>query len=164
MHTAARQVNIQLMGSNRLILFQLSLFRVILVLIAGLIIGLIVYTFTLDKTREIAVLKLLGVPGRRIYGMILSQAMLMGGLGTLLGGALELAIEGYFRDSRGDLWRHRADARRDDGHRDTGQSPGGATGDESGCQQRAGSVMKESRFDSPGSAPSTRCDFAKGGD
>lgn len=95
-YSAARQVNLQLMGSNRLILFQLSLFRIILVLIAGIIIGLIIYTFTLDKIREIAVLKLLGTPGRRIYGMILQQAILMGALGTALGGALELAIEGYF--------------------------------------------------------------------
>ena len=95
-YTAPRQVNLQLMGSNRLILLQLSLFRVILVLIAGIVIGLIIYTFTLDKVKEIAVLKLLGTPGRRIYGMILQQAVLMGVLGTLLGGALELLIEPYF--------------------------------------------------------------------
>ena len=95
-YTAPRQVNLQLMGSNRLILLQLSLFRVILVLIAGIIIGLIIYTFTLDKVKEIAVLKLLGTPGRRIYGMILQQAILMGVLGTVLGGALEFAIEPFF--------------------------------------------------------------------
>ncbi len=95
-YTAARQVNLQLMGSNRLILFQLSLFRVILVLIAGIIIGLVIYTFTLDKVKEIAMLKLLGAPGRRIYGMILQQAVLMGLLGTVLGGALEFAVEPYF--------------------------------------------------------------------
>lgn len=95
-YTAPRQVNLQLMGSNRLILLQLSLFRVILVLIAGIIIGLVIYTFTLDKVKEIAVLKLLGTPGRRIYGMILQQAMLIGVLGTALGGALEFAIEPYF--------------------------------------------------------------------
>lgn len=95
-YTASKQVNLQLMGSNRLILLQLSLFRVILVLIAGIVIGLIIYTFTLDKVKEIAVLKLLGTPGLRIYGMILQQAVLMGVLGTLLGGALELAIEPFF--------------------------------------------------------------------
>lgn len=95
-YTAARQVNMQLMGSNRLILLQLSLFRVILVAISGIIIGLIIYTFTLDKVREIAMLKLLGAPGRRIYGLIFEQAVLMGVLGTLLGGALEFASEPYF--------------------------------------------------------------------
>lgn len=95
-YTAARQVNMQLMGSNRLILLQLSLFRLILLLIAGVIIGLIIYTFTLDKVRDIAVLKLLGTPGRRIYAMIFQQAVLMGVLGTCLGAVLELASEPYF--------------------------------------------------------------------
>ena len=95
-YTAPRQVNLQLMGSNRLLILQLSLFRVILVLIAGIIIGLIIYTFTLDKVKEIAVLKLLGAPGRRIYGMILQQAVLMGVLGSIIGGALEFLVEPYF--------------------------------------------------------------------
>ncbi|MBX9584542.1 MAG: ABC transporter permease [Gemmataceae bacterium] len=95
-HTAPRQVNLQLMGSNRLLILQLSLFRVILVLIAGIIIGLIIYTFTLDKVKEMAVLKLLGAPGRRIYVMILQQAVLIGVLGAILGGALEFAVEPFF--------------------------------------------------------------------
>lgn len=95
-YTAAREVNMQLMGSNRLILMQLSLFRLILLLIAGVVIGLITYMFTLDKLREIAVLKLLGAQTHRIYGMILQQAVLMGVLGTLLGAMLEFLSEPYF--------------------------------------------------------------------
>jgi len=94
--TSAEEANAQLMGSNRLILFQLSLFRVILVLIAGVIIGLIIYTFTLDKIGEIAVMKLIGSPGRYIYSMIFQQAVLMGSLGVILGSVLELLIEDYF--------------------------------------------------------------------
>jgi putative ABC transport system permease protein len=95
-YTSAREVNMQLMGSNRLILLQLSLFRLILLVIAGVIIGLITYTFTLDKLKEIAVLKLLGTQTRRIYAMILEEAVLMGLLGTLLGATLEFASEPYF--------------------------------------------------------------------
>lgn len=95
-YTAPEQVNIQLMGSNRLILFQLSLFRDILVLIAGVVIGLIIYTFTLDKLHEIAMLKLLGAPGRVIYQMILQEALFMGVAGTLIGSGLELLAEPYF--------------------------------------------------------------------
>lgn len=106
-YTSARQINMQLMGSNRLILLQLSLFRLILLLIAGVIIGLITYTFTLDKLREIAVLKLLGTPTSRIYGMILQQALLMGIAGTLLGAVLEFLSEPYFprrvEATRGDV-------------------------------------------------------------
>lgn len=95
-YTAPEQVNLQLMGSNRLILFQLALFRDILVLIAGVIIGLIIYTFTLDKLHEIAMLKLLGAQGRVIYQMILQEALFIGIVGTLLGSGLELLIEPYF--------------------------------------------------------------------
>ena len=95
-YTSARQVNMQLMGANRLILMQLSLFRLLLLIIAGVIIGLITYTFTLDKIKDIAVLKLLGTQTRRIYSMIIQQAVLMGLLGTLLGAVLEFASEPYF--------------------------------------------------------------------
>lgn len=95
-YTASEAVNMQLMGSNRLILFQLSLFRDILVLIAGIVIGLIIYTFTLDKLHEIAMLKLLGAPGGIVYRMILQEALFMGIVGTLIGSALELLIEPYF--------------------------------------------------------------------
>ncbi len=95
-YTSTREVNMQLMGSNRLILLQLSLFRLILLVIAGVIIGLITYTFTLDKLKEIAVLKLLGTQTRRIYAMIFQEAVLMGLLGTLLGAVLEFASEPYF--------------------------------------------------------------------
>ena len=95
-YTSARQVNIQLMGANRLILMQLSLFRLLLLIIAGVIIGLITYTFTLDKIKDIAVLKLLGTQTSRIYSMIIQQAVLMGLLGTVLGAMLEFASEPYF--------------------------------------------------------------------
>lgn len=95
-YTASQEVNLQLMGSNRLILFQLALFRDILVLIAGVVIGLIIYTFTLDKLHDIAMLKLLGARSRVIYLMIFQEALFMGVVGTLLGSGLELLIEPYF--------------------------------------------------------------------
>ena len=95
-YTDAQEVNLQLMGSNRLILFQLALFRDILVLIAGLVIGIIIYTFTLDKVHEIAILKLLGARGGVVYRMILQEALFMGVVGTLVGSGLELLSEPYF--------------------------------------------------------------------
>jgi putative ABC transport system permease protein len=94
--TSERQVNIQLMGANRLIVMQLSLLRLLLLIIAGVIIGLIIYTFTLDKIKDIAVLKLLGTQTSRIYSMIIQQAVLMGLLGTVLGAMLEFSTESYF--------------------------------------------------------------------
>ncbi len=67
---------------------QLGLFRVILLIISGVIISLIIYTSTLDKIRVIATLKLIGSQNRVIIGMILQQSLLMGilayGIGYLL--------------------------------------------------------------------------------
>ena len=67
---------------------QLGLFRVILLVISGVIISLIIYTATLDKIRVIATLKLIGAQNRVIIGMILQQSLLMGilayGIGYLV--------------------------------------------------------------------------------
>ena len=67
---------------------QLGLFRVILLIISGVIISLIIYTSTLDKIRVIATLKLIGSQNRVIIGMILQQSLLMGilayGIGYML--------------------------------------------------------------------------------
>jgi putative ABC transport system permease protein len=95
-YTAAQEVNLQVMGSNRLTIFQMSILRVFLGLVAGISVGQIIYTFTLDKIKEIATLKLLGAKVSRINGMILQQAILMGVLGTIIGAVLEQASQRYF--------------------------------------------------------------------
>ena len=95
-YAAPQEVNLQVMGSNRLTIFQMSVLRVFLGLIAGITIGQLIYTFTLDKVKEIATLKLLGARSSRINGMILQQAILMSVLGTIIGAVLEQASESYF--------------------------------------------------------------------
>jgi putative ABC transport system permease protein len=60
---------------------QLFMFRVLLTIIAAIIMALILYTLTLDKIYAIALLKLIGAPNYVILGMILQQALLLGGLG-----------------------------------------------------------------------------------
>ncbi len=60
---------------------QLGMFRVLLTLIAAIIMALILYTLTLDKLHSIALLKLIGAPNRVILGLILQQALMLGGLG-----------------------------------------------------------------------------------
>jgi len=64
---------------------QLWLFRIILMLVSGVIIALIVYTLTMDKLREIATLKIIGAPDRTIVNLILEQSLAMGVLGFALG-------------------------------------------------------------------------------
>jgi putative ABC transport system permease protein len=60
---------------------QLGMFRALLTAIAAIIMALILYTLTLDKLHSIALLKLIGAPNRVILGMILQQAVILGGIG-----------------------------------------------------------------------------------
>jgi putative ABC transport system permease protein len=60
---------------------QLALFSLILVLTSSILIAAVLYMMTLDKTRDIAVLKLMGASSARIAGMVLQQAWLMGAIG-----------------------------------------------------------------------------------
>ncbi len=63
---------------------QLGLFRVLLIIISGIIMALILYTLTLDKLHDIAMLKLMGARNGIILGLILQQALLLGGLGYVV--------------------------------------------------------------------------------
>jgi putative ABC transport system permease protein len=60
---------------------QLGLFRVLLIIVSAVIMALILYTLTLDKIHDIAMLKLMGARNRVVLGLILQQALLLGGLG-----------------------------------------------------------------------------------
>jgi len=63
---------------------QLGLFRMLLIIISGIIMALIIYTLTLDKLHHIAMLKLMGARNGVIAGLIVQQALLMGVLGYAL--------------------------------------------------------------------------------
>ena len=63
---------------------QLALFSVILIVTSSILISALIYTTTLDKLHDIAMLKLLGASSARIAGMVLQQAWLMGVLGYTL--------------------------------------------------------------------------------
>lgn len=75
---------------------QIGLFTAILMLVSTVIIALIVYTMTLDKRREIATLKLIGAPDRRIVALIVQQALAMGMIGLMFGVVMVNAIVDYF--------------------------------------------------------------------
>jgi len=63
---------------------QLGLFRDLLVIISAVIMALILYTLTLEKLHDIAMLKLIGARNSVILSMILQQALLLGLLGYLI--------------------------------------------------------------------------------
>jgi len=64
---------------------QIGMFLVILAIVSAAIVAFIIYTMTLGKIREIAVLKLIGTRNRTIAGMILQQAMGLGLIGFMVG-------------------------------------------------------------------------------
>ena len=64
---------------------QIAMFLVILAVVSAAIVAFIIYTMTLGKIREIAVLKLIGTRDRTIAGMILQQALGLGLIGFVVG-------------------------------------------------------------------------------
>ena len=64
---------------------QIGMFLVILAIVSAAIVAFIIYTMTLGKIREIAVLKLIGTHNRTIAGMILQQALGLGVIGFIVG-------------------------------------------------------------------------------
>lgn len=71
---------------------QIGLFTVILTLTAAVIVMMVIYNMMLEKTHDIAVLKLMGAPTSRLIALVFQQAWLLGalayaialGLGALL--------------------------------------------------------------------------------
>jgi len=64
---------------------QIFMFLVILAVVSAAIVAFIIYTMTLNKVREIAVLKLIGATNLTISGMILQQALGLGLIGFMVG-------------------------------------------------------------------------------
>jgi ABC-type transport system, involved in lipoprotein release, permease component len=64
---------------------QIGMFLVILAIVSAAIVAFIIYTLTLGKIREIAVLKLIGTRNRTIAGMIMQQAVGLGLIGFVVG-------------------------------------------------------------------------------
>jgi len=80
-HTRVGQTELLLKGSVDKARRQIGLFRVLLTIIAAVIMALILYTLTLDKLHTIALLKLIGAPNMVVLGLILQQALVLGGVG-----------------------------------------------------------------------------------
>ncbi|MBV2206447.1 FtsX-like permease family protein [Pseudomonas sp. JL972] len=64
---------------------QIGMFLVILAIVSAAIVAFIIYSLTMDKIREIAVLKLIGTRNRTIAAMILQQAIALGVIGFVVG-------------------------------------------------------------------------------
>jgi len=81
------EVELMLKGRLASIAKQLLLFRTLLLLISVVIVSLVVYTFTMEKIRSIAVMKLIGAPNWVIVRMVMEQSLLLT-IGAFLFGAV----------------------------------------------------------------------------
>jgi putative ABC transport system permease protein len=64
---------------------QIGMFLIILALVSAAIVAYIIYSLTMDKIREIAVLKLIGTKNRTIAAMIMQQSLALGLIGFVVG-------------------------------------------------------------------------------
>jgi len=75
--TTEEELQLMLKGRLASMTKQLLLFRTLLLLISVVIVSLVVYTFTMEKVRSIAVMKLIGAPNVVIIRMVLEQSLLL---------------------------------------------------------------------------------------
>jgi putative ABC transport system permease protein len=94
--TDAEQANLLMRSVVNRARVQLGMFTVVLLFVSAVIIALIIYTMTMDKVREIATLKLIGAPDRMIVGLVMQQALLLGGAGYLAAVALVFSVRDFF--------------------------------------------------------------------
>jgi putative ABC transport system permease protein len=64
---------------------QIGMVSSLLLIVSAVVLTLIIYTLTLERTTSIALLKLIGAPNRVVLGMILQQSFLIGGIGYGVG-------------------------------------------------------------------------------
>lgn len=64
---------------------QIFMFLVILSIVSAAIVAFIIYTLTLGKIREIAVLKMIGTKNRTIVSLIMQQSIALGLIGFVVG-------------------------------------------------------------------------------
>ncbi|MGO9578659.1 MAG: ABC transporter permease [Desulfobaccales bacterium] len=76
-YTTHEEVQLMLKGRLASMRKQLLLFRTLLMLVSVVIIALVIYTFTMEKIRSIAVMKLIGAPNQVIVRLVLEQSMLL---------------------------------------------------------------------------------------
>jgi putative ABC transport system permease protein len=76
-YTTDQEIELMLKGRLAGMTKQLLLFRTLLMIVSVVIITLVIYTFTMEKIRAIAVMKLIGAPNGVIVRLVLEQSLLL---------------------------------------------------------------------------------------
>ncbi|SFP91912.1 ABC transporter permease [Hydrogenimonas thermophila] len=75
---------------------QIGLFTAILIIVSTIIIALIIYTMTLEKIKEISIMKLIGIPNSMIIKMIVQETIILGFLAFISGNIFSHLIYSKF--------------------------------------------------------------------
>jgi len=75
---------------------QIGMFTIILIIVSIVIIALIIYTMTLEKIKEISILKLIGISNITISKMIIQETITLGILAFISGNIFARLIAGKF--------------------------------------------------------------------
>jgi len=95
-YTQAEEQALLLGGVLQRARMQIGLFTVILTLTAAVIVMMVIYNLTLEKTHDLAILKLMGAQRRRLLGFVLQQAWLLGAVGYAVAYAIRTAAYDKF--------------------------------------------------------------------
>jgi putative ABC transport system permease protein len=80
-YSGNEQRQLMLEGTVEMARKQIGLFTILLTVISAIIMALILYTLTMEKIHDIALLKLIGSPNRVVLAMILEEALFLGAVG-----------------------------------------------------------------------------------
>ncbi len=84
---------------------QIGMFTFILIVVSTIIIALIIYTMTLEKIKEIAIMKLIGIPNGKIISMITQETLTLGILAFVFANIFAHSIWDKFPKRVVLLWR-----------------------------------------------------------
>lgn len=94
--TQGEEESLLLQGLVQKARLQLGMFSAILVLTSSVVIALVLYNMTLQKTHDLAVLKLMGAPFPRLALMVLQQAWMLGAIGLAMAVAIGQVAFAHF--------------------------------------------------------------------
>jgi putative ABC transport system permease protein len=76
-YTSGEEIDLMLRGRLAKARMQLLTFRIILLIVSMVILTLVIYTFTMEKIRSIAIMKLMGAANWVIIRLVLEQSLLL---------------------------------------------------------------------------------------
>ena len=95
-YTSQEEINLMLRGRLAKARMQLLTFRIILLIVSMVILTLVIYTFTMEKIRSIAIMKLMGAANWVIIRLVLEQSLLLTLSSFIIGWLIIHQTQDYF--------------------------------------------------------------------